>query len=286
MKEKPVFIGSNCPFDESNFVVLPISYEATVCYVHGTSKGPKAIIDASMQLESFDVELGFEIDGKIKIHTADELKPSEKPENAVNEIENMVSGILQKNKLPVILGGEHTVTVGAVRACVKRHKDLSVLQIDAHADLRDEFEGERYSHACVMRRIRENVERTVQVGVRDMGREENEYMIKEKLDGHVYGAKIGDNEIKKIIKQLSDNVYITIDLDGFDPSEVPAVGTPQPGGLHWEEVVGLLRKVAEKKNIVGFDVVELAPIEGQVSSNVLAAKLIYKIMGYCTLKKI
>jgi len=263
------FIGSEHSFDESDVVVLPVPYEKTVCYMPGTAKGPAAIIDASMQLEGFDVELGYEISGKVKIHTAKEA--------GYEEIEKRVSEILSKNKLPIILGGEHSVTVPAVRAAAKKYNNLSVLQIDAHADLRDELGGSRNSHGCVMRRVREITKKTVQVGIRDMSAEEKEYIGKEGIRGFVYGTKF---DADGVVRQLSDNVYITIDLDGFDPSEVPAVGTPQPGGLRWDEVTALLRKVAEKKNVVGFDVVELAPIKGQVASDFLAAKLVYRTIGY------
>ncbi len=264
------FLRSKYTFDESDVVILPIPYEATVCYIPGTAKGPKAIIDASIQLEDFDVELGYEINDKVKIHTTNETK--------FDDVEKRVSEIIKKNKFPVILGGEHTVTVPTVKAIAEKYGDLSVLQIDAHADLRDEFEGKKYSHACVMRRVREITKKTVQVGIRSMSKEENDYIEKENIEEYIHGT---DFDADKIIEQLSENVYITIDLDGFDPSKVPAVGTPQPGGLHWKEVTELLRKVAGKKNIVGFDVVELAPIEGQVASDFLAAKLVYRMIGYC-----
>ena len=156
-----MFIVSKSSFDESDVVIIPVPYEKTVCYMPGTAKGPKAIIDASEQLESFDVELGYEIDKKAKIHTAKEIKK-------LDDVERYVSEIIGKNKLPIVLGGEHTVTVPAVRAAAKKHKDLSVLQIDAHADLRNEFAGEKRSHACAMRRVREITDKTVQVGIRDM----------------------------------------------------------------------------------------------------------------------
>ncbi len=263
------FLRSEYSFDESDVVILPVPYEKTVCYMPGTAKGPKAIIDASVQLEKFDVELGYEIDSKVKIHTTGEVE--------FEELEKRVSEIIQKNKLPVVLGGEHTVTIPPVKAIAKKYTGLSVLQIDAHGDLRDEFEGEKMSHACVMRRVREITKKTVQVGIRDMSREESSYIEKEGIRNSIHGAKFN---IDKITEQLSDNVYITVDLDGFDPSEVPAVGTPQPGGLHWDEVTELLRKVSEKKNVVGFDVVELAPIKDQVASDFLAAKLVYKMIGY------
>jgi len=264
-----MFIGSRYSFDESDVVILPVPYEKTVCYMPGTAKGPKAIIDASIQLEGFDVELGYDINEKVKIHTEKEVK--------FEELKSCVSEIIEKDKLPVVLGGEHTITVPAVKAVAKKYSDFSVLQIDAHADLRDEFEGEKYSHACVMRRVREITKKTVQAGIRSMSKEENDYIEKEGIGEYIHGTEFN---IDKIISQLSENVYITVDLDGFDPSEVPAVGTPQPGGLHWGEVTALLRKVSEKKKIVGFDVVELAPIKDQVASDFLAAKLVYKMIGY------
>jgi len=268
-RKSDAFIGSFYKFEESDVVVVPVPHEKTVCYMPGTAKGPKAIIDASMQLEDFDVELGYEINRKVKIHTAKETK--------FEKVEESVSKILEKNKLPVLLGGEHSITVPAVKAAAKKYPDLSVLQIDAHADLRDEFEGEKLSHACAMRRVREITQKTAQVGIRDMSIEENEYIVKQGIMDSIFGNEFYDDEV---VDRLSKNVYVTIDMDGFDPSEVPAVGTPQPGGLKWWQVITLLRKVAENRNIVGFDVVELSPIKGQVASDFLAAKLVYKMIGY------
>ncbi len=265
------FIGSKWGFEECDVVVFPVPYEKTVSYMPGTAKGPRSIINASMQLESFDIELGYEIDKRVKIHTTKDIE--------YNEIERNVLMALNKNKFPVLLGGEHSITVPAVGACAKLYHDLSVLQIDAHADLRDEFEGKKNSHACVMRRVRETVKRTVQVGIRDMSAEENEYIEKEGIRNTIYGI---DFDADEIIRQLSNDVYITVDLDGLDPSECPAVGTPQPGGLHWKEILGLLRSIAEKKNVIGFDIVELAPVRGCVVSDFLAAKLAYKMIGYYT----
>ena len=269
-----MFIGSKHSFEESDVVILPVPYEKTVCYMPGTAKGPKAIIDASEQLESFDVELGIEIDKKVKIHTAKEI-------NKLDDVEESVSEILEKDKFSVVLGGEHTVTIPAVKAAAQNYDDLSVLQIDAHADLKDEFEGEKLSHACVMRRIREITKNTAQVGIRDMCAEENEYIENEEIEDSIFGTEFDGDEV---LDKLSEDVYVTIDLDGFDPSEVPAVGTPQPGGLHWEQVISLLRKLSEEKNIVGFDVVELSPIKDQIASDFLAAKLVYKMIGYSTVK--
>lgn len=267
-----MFIRSRNSFDESGVVILPVPYEKTVCYMPGTAKGPKAIIDASTQLEDFDAEMGYEICKNAKIHTAKEVK-------RLDGVEKSVSKILDKNKLPVVLGGEHTVTVPAVKAAAKKYKDLSVLQIDAHADLRNEFEGEKMSHACAMRRVRGITDKTVQAGIRDMSIEENEYIVKEGIMDTVFGTGFHADEM---VEKLSENVYVTIDMDGFDPSEVPAVGTPQPGGLRWAQVTNLLKKVAESRNVVGFDVVELSPIKGQVASDFLAAKLVYRMIGYST----
>jgi agmatinase len=199
-------------------------------------------------------------------------------ELTVKRVQEMAEPVLKKGKFPVLFGGEHSVSVGLVAALAKRHKELSVLQIDAHADLRDEYEGTKYNHACAMRRIREHVRSASQVGIRSVCREELEHINSAGLGEHIHwGAEFDE---KKVLSQLTDTVYVSIDLDGFDPSECPGVGTPEPGGLKWAQTLGLLRRVAAEKKIVGFDMVELLPIPGTVQSEFFAAKLAYKLLGY------
>jgi agmatinase len=263
-------------FDRAKVVVFPVPYDSTTCYRSGTRNGPHAIIAASRQMELYDEELGYE-PAHVGIHTLDELEPSmNSPEETVGRVEEVVAEIIENKKFPLMLGGEHSISLGAVRALIKKYSNISVLQLDAHSDLRDEFEGTKFGHTSVMRRISELCD-TVQVGVRSMSKEEAEFAKKKKLKlFHVKDSL----KPKFIVSSLKKDVYVTIDLDVFDPSEVPAVGTPEPGGLHWYDVLAILKEVASQRNIVGFDVVELCPIEGDVSSDFLAARLAYKFLGY------
>ena len=265
-------------YDKSRFVILPVAYEGTVSYGKGTSKGPSAVIKASQNMELYDEELDKE-NYKAGICTFKELKAADSPEKMVDEVEKASSEIIKDNKIPIMLGGEHSISTGLVRALKKKYSSLSVLQLDAHADLRQEYEGTPYSHASVMARVRELCP-AVQVGIRSLSAEESEWIKKDNLP--IFFAKdIHDNNdwIDKAVEKLSDNVFITIDLDVFDPSIMPATGTPEPGGLQWYQVIKFLKKVAEKKKVVGFDVVELAPTKDH-SCDFLAAKLVYKLIGY------
>ncbi|MBW2977491.1 agmatinase [Candidatus Woesearchaeota archaeon] len=265
-------------YDKSKFVIVSAPYEGTVTWGKGTAKGPSAIIKASQNMELYDEELDKE-NYKAGICTLKELEAADSPEKMVDEIEKTGSSLIKDGKIPVMLGGEHSISTGLVRAFKKKYDDLSVLQLDAHADLRQEYEGSKYSHASVMARVRE-ICPAVQVGIRSLSVEESEWIKKDNLP--IFFAKdIHDSTdwMDDAISKLSDNVYITIDLDVFDPSILSATGTPEPGGLRWYQVVKFLRKVCEQKNIVGFDVVELAP-SGDISCDFLAAKLVYKLVGY------
>jgi len=263
-------------FERAKVVVLPVPYDSTTCYKAGSRDGPRAIIAASRQMELYDEELGYE-PARVGIHTLDELEPSmNSPKETVERIEQAVSEIVENRKFPLMLGGEHSISLGAVRALAKKYKNMSVLQLDAHSDLRDEFEGTKFGHTSVMRRISELCD-TVQVGIRSMSKEEAEFAKRKKLK--LFHAK-DSLKPKFIVSSLKRDVYVTIDLDAFDPSEVPAVGTPEPGGLHWNEVLAILKEVAASRNVVGFDVVELCPIQGNISSDFLAARLAYKFLGY------
>ena len=273
------FMGYQCPLEESKVAVLQVPYEGTVSYMGGTRNGPHAIITASRQVEFYDRDLGKEAAFELGLHTYDELEPDTgSVEGTLKRVEELADEVLGKGKFPIMFGGEHSVSVGMVRALAKRYKNLSVLQIDAHADLRNEYEGTKFNHACAMRRIRENVKAAVQVGIRSICPEELDYVKKAKLDDYIHWGTEPDAD--KIVSQLTDNVYVTIDLDGFDPSECPGVGTPEPGGLGWAAALKLLRAVSKKKKIAGFDVVELMPIPGSAQSEFFAAKLAYKLLGH------
>ena len=259
-------------------VVLPVPYDFTTTYQGGTRQGPRAILAASQNMELWDEEVGAVY--RQGVHTLPEIEPAaEGPAAMVDRVERAVSWILDQDRLPAILGGEHSITTGSVRAAARKHPGLSVLQIDAHADMRDEYLGTPYSHACVMRRVREIVP-AASVGIRSLSEEEAQY-----LKGHtlpiwsVRQFRALGGRWAPILDALTEEVFVTFDLDGLDPSVLPATGTPEPGGLDWYEAVDLLRAISERARIVGFDVVELAPLPGQVASDFLAARLVYRLIG-------
>lgn len=263
--------------------ILQVPYEKTVSYKKGTKNGPAAIIDASTKMELFDDELNQET-YRVGIHTMEPLEVRNLPSEAmVDKVYVSTADILKSGKFPIILGGEHSISVGAVKAFREMYQNLSVLQLDAHYDLRDEYQGSKLSHACAARRICEMAP-IVQVGTRSLSKEEKDFLAAQS-NGKVKTISVYDIlEMPlwkdNICNSLSENIYVTIDMDVFDPSLVPAVGTPEPGGIGWYETLDLLRDITKEKKVVGFDIVELCPIEGQVASDFLAAKLIYRFLGY------
>jgi agmatinase len=264
-------------FERSRVVVLPVPYDSTVTARAGTRDGPRAIIEASADMELYDVGLGIE-PWRHGIHTLPELAPhTGSPEAMAERIEAVVGELLDAGKFVVTLGGEHTVAVGAVRAHAKRTPGLSVLAFDAHSDMRDEYLDSRFNHACTLRRAHEHAPVT-QVGLRSASFEDAAFVRDEGLD--FYSPKdFRLAGVDAVAARLSDTVYITIDLDSFDPAEMAAVGTPEPGGLHWDEVSDLLIAVTKTKRVVGFDVTELSPSLGPRSCAQLAAKLTYRLIG-------
>lgn len=271
------FLGVPNDFAKAKYVVLSAPYDSTASYGTGMRFGPEAILAASRQVETYDIELGKNFEG-CGIFTADELECDRgSPEKNCGFVKEGVEEVLKAGKAPLLLGGEHSVSIGAFEAVAEKFgaKNVSVLHIDAHADMRQEYEGTRFNHACVMARCREKLH-AVSVGIRSYSEEEAQEIGKGKLP--VFGV---DFEPSEIVKLLRDNVYITIDLDGIDPSECPAVGTPEPGGLRYRQVLELLRIVCAKKKTVGMDVVELCPIPGNRMSDFLAARLAYKLICYC-----
>lgn len=265
-------------YKNSKAVVLPFPYEKTTCYIKGTEKGPSAIIKASSEMELYDEEMGNIFEAGIC--TLSPLKVNDKPEIMVEIADKTIKSLLSDEKFIITLGGEHSITSGIVGAFKEKYNDLSVLQIDAHADLREEYEGTKHSHACAMKRTIE-ICPIVQVGIRSLSYEEMEFVKKRKLK--IFWAKdIVDNDkwFDDAIARLSKNVYVTFDLDGLDPSIMPSVGTPEPGGLGYYQLLRFLKNVFEKRNVVGFDVVELCPNENYINSDFTAAKIIYKLIGY------
>ncbi len=262
--------------ESAAYVLLSVPYDGTSTFVKGADKGPQAILDASDSLELYDIQ--YDIDAsKAGVYTDHHEYDLSTPEAMVKSVYGRVSHFLDMGKRVAMVGGEHSVSVGAIRAMSERFPDLTVLQIDAHADLRDEYHGSPYNHACVMRRAQECA-RVVQVGIRSVCEEEQCNIVPENIFyAHNIVGRTGWED--EVVERLTGNVYISFDLDGLDPSILPATGTPLPGGLQWYPTLNLLEKVFRARRVVGFDVVELCPQEGNVVSDVLAASLVYKMMG-------
>jgi agmatinase len=267
-----------CDREYSEIVMLQVPYDATSTWIKGADRGPAAIIEASANMELYDIETDTEVYKK-GIHTDQPLAVPGDPEMMVKEVEKRVAYWLDQNKMVVTLGGEHSISLGPIRAHLRKYPELSVLQLDAHTDLRPEYEGSPYNHACVMARVRELCPIT-QVGIRSMDVEEKGMIEPERV---FFQERIIREEgwMDRVIGTLSDQVYITLDLDVLDPSVMSSTGTPEPGGMEWYNLLELLRKVAREKKIVGFDVVELCPLESNKAPDFLAAKLVYKILSYC-----
>ena len=272
-------------FDSARVVVVPVPFDGTTCYQPGTREGPRAIIDASRNLELYDAELARS-PYEVGIHTLRAVEPVMGNANAmVERVEHVTRQLLEREKFIVTLGGDHLTSIGIVRAFAARFPTLSVLQIDAHADLRDEYEGNTLSAATVMRRVLEVCPRTAQVGIRSLSAPEAELVRERRLPLWLASEIYAQNRqgrrdwIEAVVASLTDTVYVTIDIDGFDPSLVPGTGTPEPGGLGWYDVVDLLAALTARRQVVGFDVVELSPLLESHVSPVVAAKIAYKLIG-------
>jgi agmatinase len=269
--------------ENAKVVIQQIPYEYTSSYIAGSDKGPKAMVDASHFVEFYDEELDQETYKNIGIATLDSLDFDGKvDEDAMMLIANQTRELLNKDKFVVSLGAEHTVTNGFIRAYKEKYPSISILQIDAHSDLRQEYNGNPYSHASVMARINDMGVNLVQVGIRAQCLEESQ-LIKSSPIINTWYAHMLDKDNKWIdacIDKLGDVVYVSIDADGFDPSIVPAVGTAEPGGLSWQQGTQLLKRLCERKKVVGFDIVEIAPREVDIITEFTMAKLCYKFLGY------
>jgi agmatinase len=280
----PLAFGGALPeprsFAESRVVILPVPVDRTTSYVPGTRNGPREILQASSHMELWDEELGVDVHG-VGIFTLPEMElPFGDLEPLMEEIRRVASEILSRDKFLVTLGGEHSITPPLVAAAAARYPGLSVLQIDAHADLRDSYMGTPHNHACAMRRSLEHAPVT-QVGIRSMSTEEAQ--VAGSLGTTIFYDGTMRQEprwIDKVVDSLADTVYVTIDVDGLDPAIMPATGTPEPGGLSWYEALALLRATIERRRVVACDVVELSPLPGLMAPNFLCAKLVYKILTY------
>lgn len=268
--------------DAARVLVLPVSYEGTVSYGTGTGAGAMAIVDASRNMELYEEETDADV-YKIGIHTLPEFTPRETPETMMNELYGFSKKLLELDKFICMLGGEHSVSAPIIKAHNERFENLSVLQIDAHADLRDSYDGTPHSHASIMARVVKDLKiPSVQVGIRSISGDEAR-SLKEGLPTRIFWARdiVGRTDwIDEAIESLTDNVYLTIDIDGLDPSIVPTTGTPEPGGLGWYETLTLIRKLAERKRVVGMDLVEYSYFENYDSPAFLCSKLVYKSLAY------
>lgn len=264
-------------YDVAGIVIVPVPYDMTSTWMKGSDKGPKALLEASRQLEWYDIETNTEV-FRQGIFTANPVNLKSPPETAIREIQKRIKPFADHNKFLVILGGEHSISLAPVITLKEKFPDMSVLQLDAHADLRPAYEGSSYNHACVMARIKQHCP-IVQVGIRSMDKEEKKYTERSRI---YYAEEIYNqsNWMDDAIQQLSEDVYVTIDLDVLDPAIMPSTGTPEPGGLYWYQLLKFLKKVARSKNIAGFDVVELCPQKSNKSPDFIAAKLVYKLLSY------
>jgi agmatinase len=266
--------------ERSRYVVLPVGYEGTVSYAAGTAAGPEAIVAASAHVELYDEELGGEF-FEPGVATRAALHWDGEPAELVQRVRQAVEPIFRNGRFPLTLGGEHTVTLGAVQAAAEAFGDISILLFDAHADLRDAYQGQKLSHACVTRRLLEVTDRVCQVGVRSYSREEVEACPR-RVASFITPTVVASDPhwTARALEMLSERVYVSVDIDALDPSVAPGTGTPEPGGLGWRQVLRLLREVCAEREVVGADIVEVLPLPPGRVTEFVAARLGYKIIAY------
>ena len=261
--------------DEAKVVLIPVPYDGTSTWQKGADRGPQAFLEASENMELFDIETRSEVYKK-GIYLTPPVTENSSPEKMVEAVYKTTKNYIQQEKFVTLFGGEHSISIGTIRAFNESFEDLTVVQIDAHADLRKEYEGSKCNHACAVHEASKTTN-LIQVGIRSMDAEELEYMD----ENQVYFAHdLYEDWMDDAIGQMTPNVFLTIDLDAFDPSILPSTGTPEPGGLFWYETLDFIRTIFKKKNVVGFDIVELCPNPSEKSSDFLAAKLYYKMLSY------
>ena len=280
MKTNKTYAGIPAEYgklDTAKIVLIPIPYDGTSTWQKGADKAPKAFLEASENMELYDIETNSEV-YKEGICLAEAVTENSSPEAMVEAVHDATKKYIKRNKFVTAIGGEHSISIGTIRAFNESYNNLTVLHIDAHTDLRETYEGTPYNHACAMYEANHNTN-LVQVGIRSMDISETRVMNKDKV---FFAHEMATNEywIDDVVDTLTENVFISFDLDAFDPSILPSTGTPEPGGLFWYETLDFLRKVFETKNVVGFDIVELCPNEIDKSSDFLAAKLYYKMLSY------
>ena len=267
-------------FENAAVVILPFPYEGGISYGTGTAKAPDAVLDASCYLELYDEILRLE-PHRIGIVTLEPPPIPDNPQEMVNIVYNKIRSLIHQQKFVVLLGGDHSITTGYVKALKEIHNEISVIQMDAHADLRDSYDGSPLSHACVMSRIRELTPHTLQIGIRSLSLEEAEKAEKQNLTLCIMNAlREKSFNLEEALNRLPDPVFLTVDVDVFDWSVIASTGTPEPGGFFWDEGIALLQKIFAQKNVIGFDVVELSYNEHDRNSPFAVAKMIYKMIGF------
>ncbi len=278
------FIPQEVTFENSQAVVVPYGYEGTVTFGHGTNRGPKALVEASWQIESFDDELLDDVQNQVKIWTTQQPKIPKDALKAAETLSEIVWQILERKKLPVVIGGEHSISYGFVQGLAQKYDNFGIVVFDSHLDLGDRYSEKDFTHAAWLKYSLElpQVKNATLFGIRNFNKIEHEYWQNSKGKVNVYLARDKDNwgSMAKIIKALPENIYLSFDIDAFDPSIMPATGTPEPGGLLWDETLNLIREISKKKNIIGMDLVELAPIKDMHAPSFIAAKLLVKMIMY------
>lgn len=271
-------------YKNASIAILPVPYDGTSTWIKGADKGPEALLDASYNMEFYDIETDSEVYLK-GIATLDPVYENSSPEKMSEAVENRMSEILNDKKFPVLIGGEHSVSIGAIRAVAKKYKNFSVLQLDAHTDMRDTYEGSKYNHACVMARAKEVATNVTQVGIRSTWPAEEKQNIDLERVFYAYKIKEESNWEKRVSDQLCKNVYVTIDLDVLDPAFMPSTGTPEPDGLTYRNILNLMKLIIKEHNVIGLDIVELCPNNSNKAPDFLASKLIYQILSLQFLDK-
>ncbi|HEY4388198.1 MAG TPA: agmatinase [Ktedonobacteraceae bacterium] len=287
MNDSPItqFGAPDAPYcnpETARITIIPAPLEYSVCYMEGTQYGPQAILDASSQMELYDEELD-RCPIEVGVYTLPVLDYSGLDHaEALKLTGDAVRNVLQRGQLPLTLGGEHSLSAPVIAAVHERYPDLTVVHIDAHGDLRDEYEGTPLSHASIERRVVDMGIPLIEIGIRSFSPEEAQFLKTKPDVAVVWAYQLARGNAQIPWERLGKHTYVTIDLDAFDPGEMPAVGTPEPGGLSWYQVLDLFREICHRTTIVGMDVVELCPMEGQTRADFLAAKLVYKMIGYFT----
>lgn len=265
-------------YKTAEIAILPVPYDGTSTWIKGADKGPEALLEASFNMEFYDIETGTEVYKK-GIATLAPVTEDSTPEAMSDEVERRMDSIIKDGKFPVMIGGEHSVSIGAIRAIAKNYEEFSVLQLDAHSDMRDTYEGSTHNHACIMARAKEVATNVTQVGIRSTWPAEEGHNIDPERIFYAYKIKEENGWEEKVSAQLCKNVYITIDLDVFDPAIMPSTGTPEPDGLSYRQVLNLLKRVIDEHNVIGLDVVELCPNNINKAPDFLASKLIYQFLS-------